>query len=382
MKTMKFYTVLLALLLAGMVMVPCVSADNMPSPDLSKLVNPQTDTEGYVPVDVIVIDSEIKKSTPYFHMLVMSEEGKENFLTTLTLTADTSEQDVTRLEKGILDIWEKYPVSFETEKGDPGYPSYGGTITTITFSSIVPNITLTEDENSFLRDVQLTVNGPGGNIFPVWGGSPTHERVSYWAAQKCVFPYPSTVASNAPVPDSWYEWAPYPFDQLFRSLSHYYNPYTGIGGAPQKTRDYVNAAKSYYALGSSYYPQAATYLGYSSHFLEDVGNPMHTGYEYQQILNQWTHSNYENHVNSRWYSGFESLIANNYNYFWYTDWRQGTIDLSAYSNGYLDSLYTRVYNLGPSWDYTSYDATVDGITNNVLLRTAKYTNGLARYAKS
>jgi len=71
----------------------------MPSHDLSKQVNPETDVEGYVHVDVIVIDDAIKKSTPYFGMLVLSEEGKENFLAALTLTAGTSEQDVTRLEK-------------------------------------------------------------------------------------------------------------------------------------------------------------------------------------------------------------------------------------------------------------------------------------------
>jgi hypothetical protein len=383
MKTQRRFgllTLFLTILVGAMVLAPCVSAQNQISTDLSKQVDPATDIEGYVPVDVINIDPVIKNATPYFGMLVLSEEGKKNFVASLDATGNASKQDLSALQKGLLAIWGKYPVTLKTVIGDTGYPSYGGTITTISFKTDARNVMLTDEENDLLKNIQSAVIGSDQNAIPLWGGTPSHERISYWAAQKCLFPYPATVASSAPVPDTWYEWAPYPFNQLFHSLSHYYNPYTGIGGAPQQTRDYENTAKSSYDLGPSYYTQAATYLGYSSHFLEDVGNPMHTGYEGQQILNQWTHSNFENHVNSRWNSGFESLVANNYNYFWYTDWRQGTVDLSVYSNGYLDSLYTRIYNLGPSWNYANPDTTVDSIANNVILRTAKYTNGLARYA--
>lgn len=155
--------------------------------------------------------------------------------------------------------------------------------------------------------------------------------------------------------------------------------------SPDWTRDLADAARNRYQRGPQYHAEATTRLGYSSHFLEDIGNPMHTGRELDQVVNQWTHSNYENHIDSCWDSkGFKSLIENNNDAFWYTDWKQGAIDLATYSHGYLDTLYTLVYNLGPSWEVKNHDMEIeeiDKVTHNVLLRTAKSTNGLACYVR-
>jgi len=384
----KTWVVLLALLLVGMAIVPMVSAAGTGLTQNMTLVDPTTDNQGYSPVDVIIIDQAIKDATPYYGILVLDENSKQNCLKAIDSgLMNLSAEQRTEIKDALGRIWKKYPVLSETRKGDDGYPSYGGTITTLSFTDRQIKTRLTDEENR-----QLTLLFPASpssnaqitsrNAASVrWGGSPTHSQISYWAAQKALFPNPNTVASNAPVPDTWFESAPWPFDILFHSLNHYYSP-AGIGGAPNQAQSYVNSAKSYYNLGSSYYTQAATHLGYATHFLEDVGNPMHTGREIDQAANQWTHSNYENHVNARWNNRFESLVANNYNYFWYVDWRQGTIDLANYSNGYLDTLYMRVYNLGPSWDYTNADTTVDSISDNVILRTAKFTNGMALYAKT
>ena len=108
---------------------------------------------------------------------------------------------------------------------------------------------------------------------------------------------------------------------------------------------------------------------------------MHTGYEYQQILNQWTHSNYENHVNSRWYSGFESLIANNYNYFWYTDWRQGTIDYQPIPTGIsIHSTQGCITSAPPGITQVMMQLLM---ASRIIYRCVlPHTNGLARYAKS
>jgi hypothetical protein len=153
-----------------------------------------------------------------------------------------------------------------------------------------------------------------------------------------------------------------------------------IGGAPANTQSFVATANSNYRKGSSYYITAAVNLGYACHFIEDVGNSMHTGREWDQYWNQWVHSNYETYVGNRWFSSnFDYVVSNNNNYY-YTNWNQGTKDLAGYTNGYLDTIYTKVYNKGPNWNLAQ-DTSIDAVTQNVILKTTKYTNDLALYAR-
>jgi len=392
MKQLKMGVVLLALLLVGMAMVPMVSAAEQTTPDKMIEVNPKTDTQGFVAIDVISIDPAIKAATPDYGMLVMSAEGKQNFLKSLDamsvnsgsnalITSDNS----AKIRNNLSSLWKKYPVIYETRKGDAGYPSYGGTITTIKFAPQMQNTRLTDEENKFLKQTESVMNNTSGqvqgnSITPMWVGSPSHQRLSYWAAQKESFPYPDTVGTYSIVPDTWYDNSPEPFHTLFHSLDHYYSP-AGIGGAPANTQSFVSTANTNYHKGSAYYSTAAANLGYACHFIEDVGNPMHTGYETQQFLNPWVHSNYETYVGNRWYSSnFDSVISNNNNYYYTTNWNQGTKDLAGYTNGYLDTIYTKVYNKGQNWNLAQ-DTSIDAVTQNVILKTTKYTDGLALYAR-
>lgn len=390
MELRKLGIVLLALLLSAMAIIPLVSAaDEQSDPDKMVQVDPGTDTEGYVAVDVINIDQSIKDATPYYYLLVLNDEGKQNYLKNLDAISSISDskaqispEEKEKIKKGLNSIWDNYPVISETSKGDSGYPSYGGTITTLKLSPELKRVRLSDEENTLLERSQYLLKESyeqtlANAVTPKWVGSPSHQRISYWAAYKESFPNPSTVSSVADDPDTWYDSSPEPFKTVFHSLNHYYSP-LGVGGAPQNTYDYVWFAENEYDSGS--YTQAATDLGYASHFIEDVGNPMHTGREWDQYNNQWVHSNYETYVGNHWYYDFETPVANNNNYFWYTDWAQGTRDLAGYSNGYLDTLYTNVYNKGQNWNLAQ-DSAIDSTTQNVILRTAKYTNGLALYAR-
>jgi hypothetical protein len=388
----KISVVLLALLLAAMAIVPCVSAAEQTTSSKMIEVNPETDTHGFVAVDVINIDPAIKGATPNYGILVMSDEGKQNFLQSLDATSVTSgpnalitSDNKADIRNNLSALWKKYPVISETKNGDAGYPSYGGTITTIMFAPQVQNTRLTEEENEFLKQIESVINSASGqvqgnSITPKWVGSPSHQRISYWAAQKESFPYPDTVGSYSILPDTWYDNSPEPFHTVFHSLDHYYSP-AGIGGAPANTQSFVTTANSNYRQGSAYYSTAAANLGYACHFIEDVGNPMHTGYEWQQYNNQWVHSNYETYVGNRWYSSnFDYVVSNNNNYYYTTNWNQGTKDLAGYTNGYLDTIYTKVYNKGQNWNLAQ-DTSIDAVTQNVILKTTKYTNGLALYAR-
>ncbi|MFA5269600.1 MAG: hypothetical protein WC379_16670 [Methanoregula sp.] len=393
MKLRKLSVVLLALLLAAMAMVPIVSATEQTTSGKMVEVNPETDTQGFVAVDVINIDPAIKTATPYFGILVLSDEGKKNFLESLDAISITSGSNTlitsdnkTEIGDKLYALWKKYPVISETKKGDAGYPSYGGTITTITFAPQVRDARLTEEENEFLMQTESVINSASGqvqgnSITPKWVGSPSHQRISYWAAQKESFPFPDTVGSYSIIPDTWYDASPEPFHTLFHSLDHYYSP-AGIGGAPANTQSFVATAHSKYLQGSSYYTTAAANLGYACHFIEDVGNPMHTGYETQQYSNPWVHSNYETYVGNRWYSSnFDGVVSNNNVYYYDTNWNQQTKNLAGYTNGYLDTIYMKVYNKGQNWNLAQ-DTSIDAVTQNVILKTTKYTNGLALYART
>ena len=82
----------------------------------------------------------------------------------------------------------------------------------------------------------------------------------------------------APLPDDWYTWDP--TGVLARSINHgylitqYAPTIEGIGFAPQNTGTYALSAKAKYMLHD--YSGAFTDLGYSSHFITDLGQPYHT----------------------------------------------------------------------------------------------------------
>ena len=398
MKTLKIGVMLLALLLAAMIMVPMVSAAETSSTSTQMVkVDPKTDTLGFVIVDVITIDPAVKNATPYYQILVLNDEGKQNLLNNIDSASSVVASDSmftteakTSMKASLTNLWKKYPVIYDTKKGGSGYPTYGGTITTIRFAPAIKGPYLTDQENLVLNNTQTMMNEiysqkQANAITPMWATDPTHKRISYWAAYKESFPQPDTVSNNAPVPDSWYDTIIDPFKAIVHSWYHYYDPVYGNGGAPGRTLAYVTYAHSYYQ--SNDYTDAAINLGYSSHFIEDVGNPMHTGRESDQISNPWVHSNYEGYVGNNWYNrskgaSFEDVVQNNNNYYWTTDWSQGTMNLATYSHGYVDTIYTKVYNKGLNWDLSMDDTSIVAITQNLIQATATYTNGLALYART
>ncbi len=160
-KLLKIRSILFALLLIAMVMIPVASA----GAEEAKRVFPENDTAGYVPVDVISIDPSIRDATPYDMFLILSPEGKENQLNDLDLAIDflypgDPQKDVLKAElRGKMkDIWDKYPVVFETKPGGIGYPTYGGSIVTVKFASPLQNIRLTDEENDVIKKSSSIMN--------------------------------------------------------------------------------------------------------------------------------------------------------------------------------------------------------------------------------
>ena len=119
---------LLALLLAAMIMVPMVSAAETSSTSTQMVkVDPKTDTLGFVTVDVITIDPAVKNATPYYQILVLNDEGKQNLLNNIDSASSVVASDSmfttevkTSMKASLTNLWKKYPVIYETKKGRIG----------------------------------------------------------------------------------------------------------------------------------------------------------------------------------------------------------------------------------------------------------------------
>jgi len=400
MKPVKYGVILLALLLAAMAMVPMVSADkntkasNSPVSiyDSIEIQDPENDAIGFLPVNRISIDESIKNATPYYVMLTGNDEERQKLFRFIDDSSAALADEKESLKSSLSELWQKYPVAFKKEQTNDG------SITYISFDqnvrATVAGRTLSDEENKTLGAVNKIVadSSNAGYITPMWAGY-QHGDFIYEACVKSQFPNAAVAQSAADDPDSW----PAPgmpsqvpqaiqtaINAVFHSWNHYYNPNLGWGGAPSNTRSFADNASSYYDLGQN--TLAAQNLGWSSHFLTDVGNPMHTGKEAEQyadyILGTDIHGIYESYVSSKWgsdTSGLKKVIHDNNNWYMVTPWDSGTQQLAANSNSDLDTLYNEVYYYR---DNLNNAPNVYSITYNNILRTAKYTNGLAQWVKA
>jgi hypothetical protein len=131
-------------------------------------------------------------------------------------------------------------------------------------------------------------------------------------------------------------------------------------------------------MGSSYRQTAFENLGLASHYLSDVGQPMHTGLEYQSYVNDNLHIQYEQYVDNNWNSGhnFARWATRNTEVKSITNPSQATKDLAAFSKSYCSQLWGEM--IKPNYDTTL----TQYITSVCLKETAKYNAGLAKYIRT
>jgi len=160
-KLLKLWCVLPALLLITMVMIPVAGA----GAEEAVRVFSENDTAGYLPFEILSIDPSIKDSTTDYTFLIMSPEGKETRLNDVNMSIDflypgDPQNEILKdgLGREMKEIWDKYPVVFETKPGGPGYPTYGGSIVTVKFASPLQNIRLTAEENDAIKKSASIMN--------------------------------------------------------------------------------------------------------------------------------------------------------------------------------------------------------------------------------
>jgi len=271
--------------------------------------------------------------------------------------------------------------------------------------------------------LELSISDPYNKYFG-------HDALIYWACINREYNQPNIAAESATDPDTWSPANPprippsvfhpmftqpvsgfIPFyTDVVHSYDHYYNPDRDAaqGNAPTFADDYARISRNKYAANVND-PDAAVTLGWASHYLTDVSNPMHTGKEAEQVWDRLFNENYINHYK---YEEFVSHYSNHTlmygdevtgNYYTYNqlssnqekifyrvnDPKVATENLAKFSHAYLDTLYYKVQNLPPDKDYqgkeimgTGFheDRTVIRITYNCIKAASRYTGGLVEFA--
>jgi PKD repeat protein len=298
-------------------------------------------------MSIIKVDDDIKKATDYWILLVLNEKQKEQIIKEIESTVSDKEY---------------------TTKG---YIKY------LSFTDDNKYSALSKKENETIAKVNSIheeyYNIPE-NATPKWGTYPTHWDLTYWAFYNSLYtsnPFRSNatiVADRSMDPDN-----PILFPHI--PTDHYYNPNQHTGMAPFYAAYYGTFA--IIAYPNQDYLSAGANLGYSSHFLEDVGNPLHTGYELEQGYWRWIHDYYEQYVSVYWDDYYPFVQGNHYQWK-FTNFDviapyDSTVDLAEYSNQFVDELYILIYTdpYGFPDNPRIYDLTMP-----TILTTSQYENGL------
>jgi len=316
-------------------------------------------------INIVKVDPALKNATPYWIIIVAgsTEKGRSATFKYIDSSTNLTKKEKAELKKFVKELWRKYRV--KTIKS--------GNVTLITLGSKT-EINLTKEEEIMLDKITQAVNEYfrakySGDVGILWNVD-THQDIIYIACKKGGEneDYCKIARDHAGDPDTWGQ-PPY---------FHYYNPDYNFGLAPANCDNYAEHAKVDYSAG--YYELAFEELGWASHYLTDVGNPLHTGREGDQVLHRWVHTAYENYVSNNWIAGynFKSIIDNNWYYYQISDPEKAAKSLASYSHQYVDTLYFKIYN---NPDNFQNDQDVKNITENCLLETAKWTLGLVKYVR-
>lgn len=321
------------------------------------------------------IDDTITGASPYWMFIAIGDKDKKlllDFIKECSVQKKKKNEWTGTMEK----LWRKYPIMLQNNIIIID-PKFGNKNKGIQLSRS-ENEVLTEIGDELHRAMQESIDN---EISAEWVVQ-NHGSIIYWACKLEGVPdgYASIAQIAAPLPDV----NDPPGEHQY---THYYNPKglfgIGSGGAPLACEESANQAKESYRIGQQ--NDAFRLLGYSSHFLSDVGNPMHTGAEYEQItswLGNDIHGAYEAFVNDNWATIFEPSVKNAGAAIFASSPSESTKNLATYSNSYLNELLIRIpldFLLNQNKFDLSKDQKIISITKDCLSMTTRYNRGLVRY---
>jgi len=365
--------VLLVLLLFCTAVASVAAEDQVPQPYEENERTLSSDFE------IIQISDEIKNSTPYWILLAADEPEQKTVLEWISNLA-VPKDEKERMNSFMKDLWEKYPVSLENESN----------IIHIGFNSENSHVKLTEEENAMLEKVSLAIAEYQSVAYesdsPKWHGG-QHWDIIYLSVKK--WGYSDELANIAKYaaddPDLWPPIYPptgwEQFDNFVRlvchSWDHYYNPSLVTGWAPLRCAEFADSAKT--KIDQYNWNGGMNDLGWSSHFITDVGNPLHTGKEIEQGLYPGVHYEYEDYVGSNWETGhnFRDVVDDNWVYHTVYSPDLTTRLLAGFSKNYEDTIFWTMFYYEPE-EYAA-NQNLKAATEACLLSTAQDTLGLVKY---
>jgi len=314
-------------------------------------------------VDIIEVDDALQSAMPYYWVLLIADDKQKEIFISEIEKSEISDKDKNELKSRLLEIWEKYPMKFEKI----GHTTY---ISPDTKNQV---IVLTDSENLTLQQMDMIHSFKDDIIIitPKWAVSPTHYYLVYYAALNSGYPDPVTAAQHSGDPDMIYSWEP---------PVMWYNPDLHVGGAPGMAQQSFEYARNFYQLG--YTSDASIQIGSASHFLTDVGNPLHTGRETDQIIDKFfhpfgddIHSLYESYISNNWSDFNAYVMGNQYSYKWaWNGADASTIQVATSSHRFVDTLYVKIYNNRAG--FWNEDYWTREITRVCLMTSSQYTNGM------
>jgi len=355
-----------------------------------------------LPVDLISVDDSVKGTTIYWVLLTADDDAKLKYLDTIDMYPKISDAEKESIKSALKLIWEKYPMKFTK------VPNKHGSVTYIGFADEAHDFTLAEEEQEVLKTVEYILTDARETSPQMRWNSDVHSEFIIHSMNRYGLSYAQKAGDYSIKPDQWKavsipDWIYYTagpvsgltgstikgaINGLFHSYSHAYDPnFLGqkFGSAPEYTKKYADIAYNDYRNGQT--TDAAENLGYASHFLTDVGNPLHTGMCLQQFadyvlvggdMGKTVHGRYEAYVSRNWDSKFANCLNTN-TCIGNRDWSEGCKELATVSNGYSDTIYTTVHDSTNA--ELDQNANLKSCTYNRVLLTAKYTNGLVKYVK-
>jgi len=141
----------------------------------------------------------------------------------------------------------------------------------------------------------------------------------------------------------------------------------------------LNGKSSFYYYENGNQSWGDWYLGYASHYLQDVGNPWHTSANIVQQLD--THGPYETWVENNWTSGhkFQDVVNNDWYYYSVSDPAATVRSLSYWSYGKNSTMYNAYLNSGKPTAAGTGNSTLISETKELLKVSGRYTKGLIKY---
>ena len=346
--------------------------------------------------------------------LVIADKGhRQKAVLSYINDAYSSKNERKAAKNFMKSIWKKYPVEWKEidnvihirfKTSAYNYHSYG--------------VDLTSDELNKLAEISTKINVYMNNLDRKGDQrclSDQHYDITYDSLLKVLngeTMYANMAALSSREPDNWPaddfkplipSWIPEPirskiinyFECYPHAYDHgYFHFFYNIddikfilGIAPTHVKE--ECAKAHTAHDNHDLVTMFKRLGYASHFMEDVGIPLHTGALLNQAMysvdfnistfslnvnsNEWVHHAYEDYINDNWDNGykFHDIEKNNvYSPGKERDSEQMAVELADYSSQYSSMVFFTIYYNKDNKDYYMNDTVLKTITENVVRETS------------